>query len=166
MVWSFFVDVHFAAKVFYRMPKIKTLTMTAGAIRARIRRGKEKEEHQYNATLKEFVRCKYGSILTEFDPFFNQLKAKYPKGRVYTNTKEFRLWREKEIKNTLKTEQQRQDEQQQDDQQQPQIHDEHVNDQEQQDHSEQQQQQQLQDHEQQDHDGHVSEQEQQQQLQL
>ena len=87
--------------------------MSSGAIRARNRREKEKAETEYNATLREYIHCRYENIMAEFEPFFEALKAKYPEGRKYTNTKEFRLWRKRQIREQLQTEQQQQDENEQ-----------------------------------------------------
>ena len=115
--------------------------MSSGAIRARNRREKEKAETEYNATLREYIHCRYENIMAEFEPFFKTLKAKYPEGRKYTNTKEFRLWRKRQIREQLQAEQQQQqnhdsEHEQQDENEQQQNHDsEH----EQQDENEQQQ---------------------------
>ena len=94
--------------------------MSPGAIQGRNRRRKEKEEREYNATLREYIHCRYENILAEFEPFFVALKAKYPEGRKYTNTKEFRLWRKRQIREQLQAEQQQQ---QQDENEQQQNHD-------------------------------------------
>ena len=76
---------------------MKQLSTGQGAIRARERRDKEREEQRYNNTLKEFVVYRYSHIVDEFNPFYEDLKARYPKKLVYINTNEFRLWRKNEI---------------------------------------------------------------------
>ena len=83
------------------MPKVKQLKMSREAIRARERREGEREEQKYNTTLKEFIQYRYSEIIDEFNPFYEELKTKYPEKRVYTNTNEFRLWRKKEIQKTF-----------------------------------------------------------------
>ena len=150
------------------MPKVKGLKMTNGAIRARKRREADREEHRYNTTLKEFVQYRYSNIIDEFNPFYQELKSKYPEKHVYINTKEFRLWRKREIKETFKNDGidvvsfdsgDLQGQQLDDDEQQQQRHDEqghHEQQQQQQHHGEhhieqEQQQQRLDDSEQQQH---------------
>ena len=71
--------------------------MKRSAIRARERRDINREEQRYNCTLKEFLEYKYSHIIEEFNPFYEDLKSKYPKRRVYVNTNEFRLWRKRQI---------------------------------------------------------------------
>ena len=83
---------------FLRMPKARNLSMKKDAVRARERREKDREDKQYNETLKEYVRIKHARIIDEFEPFYEGLKAKYPKGMVYINTKEFRRWRKDQIR--------------------------------------------------------------------
>ena len=79
------------------MPKTGELSMKRSAIRARERRDVEREEQRYNTTLKEFVQYKYEHIIKEFDSFYEDLKSKYPKRRIYVNTNEFRMWRKRQI---------------------------------------------------------------------
>ena len=92
-----FVGVHFVVNLVKKMPKVNQLSMTRTAIRARERRDVNREEQRYNSTLKEFIEYKYSHIIEEFNPFYEELKAKYPEKRVYVNTNEFRLWRKREI---------------------------------------------------------------------
>ena len=83
------------------MPKAEKLSTKRSAVRARERREKEKEDNKYNATLKEYVEFKYSHIIAEFNPFYEDLKAKRPASMVYTNTNEFRLWRKSQIEKSF-----------------------------------------------------------------
>ena len=83
------------------MPKAEKLSTKRSAVLARERREREKENNQYNATLKEFVQFKYSHIIAEFNPFYENLKANHPANMVYTNTNEFRLWRKHHIEKTF-----------------------------------------------------------------
>ena len=83
------------------MPKTGELSMKRSAIRARERRDVEREEQRYNTTLKEFVQYKYEHIIKEFDSFYEDLKSKYPKRRIYVNTNEFRMWRKRQIEKAI-----------------------------------------------------------------
>ena len=77
------------------MPKAEKLCTKRGAVLARERREREKKQHEYNGTLKEYLNFKYNHIITEFDTLYTKMKADRPSGMVYTNTKEFRLWQRK-----------------------------------------------------------------------
>ena len=83
------------------MPKVNKLKMSKEAIRARERREAEKNENRYNSTLREYIQFKHSEIIEQFNPFYEDLKSKYPEKRIYLNTKEFRLWRKNEIKKTF-----------------------------------------------------------------
>ena len=83
------------------MPKVNKLKMSKEAINARERREAEKNENRYNSTLKEYIQFKHSEIIEQFNPFYEDLKSKYPEKRIYLNTKEFRLWRKNEIKKTF-----------------------------------------------------------------
>ena len=123
------------------MSKTNELSMNQNAVRARKRRGKERKEQCYNTVLKEFIQCKYGHIIGEFQPFYHSLKLKYPKRRFYANTNEFRLWRKRQIEiygeRSSTGSEQEQSEQQQYDEQQEQSEQQQYD--EQQEQSEQQQ---------------------------
>ena len=80
------------------MPKAEKFSMKRRAVLARERREREKEEKEYNATLKEFLQFKYNHIIAEFNPFYENLMTRRPANMIYTNTNEFRLWRKREIK--------------------------------------------------------------------
>ena len=71
--------------------------MKRSAVRARERREKDREDQRYNETLKEYVKFKYSHIIDEFGPFYEGLKARYPKDMAYVNTNEFRRWRKNQI---------------------------------------------------------------------
>ena len=90
------------------MPKTKRLSTKRSAVLARERREREKEQQQYNSTLKEFMLVKYRHIIAEFDPFYEQLKANHPANLIYTNTNEFRLWRKQYMEKTFSEQQQQQ----------------------------------------------------------
>ena len=83
------------------MPKAEKLSTKRSAVLARERREREKENNEYNATLKEFLQFKYSHIIAEFDPFYENLKTNHPANMIYTNTNEFRLWRKREIEKTF-----------------------------------------------------------------
>ena len=100
MCLSFVVRFNFVLKE-RRMPKTSALSMSRSAIRVRERREAEREEQRYSSVLKEFVQYKYNHIIKEFDSFYEDLKSKYPKRRVYVNTNEFRLWRKQQIQKTF-----------------------------------------------------------------
>ena len=76
--------------------------MTPGAIKARQRRNEEKESAVFNDTLKEYIECKYFDIFKEFGDFYQKLKTEYPNKAKYTNTRVFRLWRKRMIKESFK----------------------------------------------------------------
>ena len=90
------------------MPKTNRLSTKRSAVLARERREREKEQQQYNSTLKEFMLVKYRHIIAEFDPFYEQLKANHPANLIYTNTNEFRLWRKQYMEKTFSEQQQQQ----------------------------------------------------------
>ena len=90
------------------MPKAEMLSTKRSAVLARERREREKEQQQYNSTLKEFMLLKYRHIIAEFDPFYEQLKANHPANLIYTNTNEFRLWRKQYMEKTFSEQQQQQ----------------------------------------------------------
>ena len=142
-----------------KMPK--DLSMSPAAVRARSRRNEERESNRYNQTLREYITYKYSNILDEFEPFYEQLRTKYPRRRFYAGTKEFRRWRREMITESFKEvgdeaavsdvqEQQQQQQQQQQDEQQQQIDDqeeEHGDDDQQQQQQCDEQQQQIDDQE-------------------
>ena len=80
------------------MPKGRKHSSTSGAVLARERREREKQEREYDSTLKELIIYKYSHIVDEFEPFHKQLLANRPASIIYTNTNEYRLWRKREIK--------------------------------------------------------------------
>ena len=88
------------------MPKAqKNHKQTKGAVLARERREREKIETLYNNSLKEFLQLKYRHIIAEFDPIYQAIMARRPKHMIYTNTKEFQLWRRREFHKELQPEQ-------------------------------------------------------------
>ena len=87
----------------FSMPKVNKLSTKRSAVLARKRREKEKEDNNYNATLKEYVEAKYSHIIAEFNPFYEDLKAKHPPNMIYTNTNEFCLWRKSQIEKSFST---------------------------------------------------------------
>ena len=140
------------------MPKAEKLSTKRSAVLARERREREKENNEYNATLKEFLQFKYSHIIAEFHPFYENLKTNHPANMIYTNTNEFRLWRKREIEKTFSPSNGREQqdeqlgEQQQDEQLGEQQQDEQLGEQQQQDEQlgEQQQDEQLGEQQQQD----------------
>ena len=87
------------------MPKAEKLSTKKGAVLARERREREKKDTQYNDALKEFLQLKYNHIIAEFDPMYKNIMARRPANLIYTNTKEFRLWRRREMHKELQPEQ-------------------------------------------------------------
>ena len=84
------------------MPKAeKNYKQTKGAVLARERREKEKIDTLYNETLKEFMQVKYRHIITEFEPIYHAVMDRRPRTFIYTGSKEFRLWRRREIHKEL-----------------------------------------------------------------
>ena len=57
-------------------------------------------------------RSSSNCIAQWFEPFYEGLKAKYPKGMVYINTKEFRRWRKDQIREGSEQQQQQQHDEQ------------------------------------------------------
>ena len=84
------------------MPKAnRNHSQTKGAALARERREREKKESQYNDALKDFLHVKYSHIIAEFESLYENIMARRPRHLVYTNTREFRMWRRREIHNEI-----------------------------------------------------------------
>ena len=80
------------------MPKsARTHQQTKGAVLARERREREKKETSYNDALKDFIHIKYTHIIEEFEPVYERIMGRRPSHFVYTNTREFRRWRRREL---------------------------------------------------------------------
>ena len=80
------------------MPKTqRNHQQTKGAVLARERRQREKKEMLYNDTLKDFLKIKYSHIIAEFEPVYEAVMVRRPRHFVYTNTREFRMWRRREL---------------------------------------------------------------------
>ena len=95
------------------MPKVRKHSSTSGAVLARERRKREKQEREYDSALKELIVYKYSHIIDEFEPFHKQLLTNRPASIVYTNTNEYQLWRKSEIKKYFSQNNNDKDEQQQ-----------------------------------------------------
>ena len=93
------------------MPKAGKLSTEKRAVLARERREREKKDNEYNAALKEFLRFKYNHIITEFNPFYENMVARRPANLVYTNTNEFRLWQKREMEKAFSPSNGKEDEQ-------------------------------------------------------
>ena len=103
------------------MPKAQKLSANKGAVLARERREKEKENSQYSEALKEFLKLKYNHIIAEFNPMYEALKNNRPTRLKYTNTNEFRLWQKQEIARLMCVQQQEQPQAVQSEDEQPQA---------------------------------------------
>ena len=103
------------------MPKAQKLSANKGAVLARERREKEKENSQYSEALKEFLKLKYNHIIAEFNPMYEALKNNRPTRLKYTNTNEFRLWLKQEITRLMSVQQQEQPQAVQSEDEQPQA---------------------------------------------
>ena len=90
------------------MPKAQKLSANKGAVLARKRREKEKENSQYSEALKEFLKLKYNHVIEEFNPMYVALKNNRPRWLKYTNTREFHLWQKQEIARLMSVQQQEQ----------------------------------------------------------
>ena len=90
------------------MPKAQKLSANKGAVLARKRREKEKENSQYSEALKEFLKLKYNHVIEEFNPMYVALKNNRPRRLKYTNTREFHLWQKQEIARLMSVQQQEQ----------------------------------------------------------
>ena len=90
------------------MPKAQKLSANKGAVLARKRREKEKENNQYSEALKEFLKLKYNHVIEEFNPMYEALKNNRPRWLKYTNTREFHRWQKQEIARLMSVQQQEQ----------------------------------------------------------
>ena len=87
------------------MPKAEKPCTKRGAVLARERREREKKDVMYNDCLKDFIQLKYRHIIAEFEPVYKTIMARRPSNLIYTGTKEFRLWRRREMHKELQPEQ-------------------------------------------------------------